>query len=220
MLRFHPYPKLLAALLVSATAFAQTPGEVGISLSQAVERALKNNLRTQLADEGMVESRAQRGSALSALLPNVSGVAYQMNLTANLAAEGLSSSTFPGIPAFIGPFSRLDARLQMAQSLFDLPSLRRFQASRYGVRLAEQQQRLAVQQVTTATALAYIGYLEGGQAVAAAEANAQLAGRLRELAVHQRNAGIATGLDVARAETRPASRCSWPRRKTTGTRRG
>jgi outer membrane protein TolC len=64
---------------------------------------------------------------------------------------------------------------------------------------------LAEQQVTTATALAYVGVLETGQSVAAAESNVQIARRLLDLAVNQRNAGIATGLDVARAETRLAS---------------
>jgi outer membrane protein TolC len=93
----------------------------------------------------------------------------------------------------------------MVQSLFNLASIRRYQASRYGVQLAEQQRRLAEQQVTTATALAYVGVLETGQSVAAAESNVQLARRLLDLATNQRNAGIATGLDVARAETRLAS---------------
>jgi outer membrane protein TolC len=63
---------------------------------------------------------------------------------------------------------------------------------------------LAEQQVTTATTLAYIELLETGQSVAAAEANVQLARQLLDLATNQRNAGIATGLDVARAETRLA----------------
>jgi outer membrane protein TolC len=93
----------------------------------------------------------------------------------------------------------------MVQSLFNLASIRRYQAARYGVQLAEQQRRLAEQQVTTATTLAYIALLDAGQSVAAAEANVQLARQLLDLAANQRNAGIATGLDVARAETHLAS---------------
>ncbi|HWQ54108.1 MAG TPA: TolC family protein [Bryobacteraceae bacterium] len=92
----------------------------------------------------------------------------------------------------------------MVQSLFNLGSIRRYQASRYEVDLAEQQRRLAVQQVTTDTALAYIAVLETGQSVNAAEANAELAQQLLDLAVSQRQNGIATGLDVAPAETRLA----------------
>jgi outer membrane protein len=203
----HPsLSRSLLALLFAAEAYAQTAvAPTGLTLAQAIDQALKNNLQAKLAGERTVESRAQRGIGLSALLPNVSGAASQMNLTTNLAAQGLSSSVFPGIPSFIGPFNRFDARFEMVQSLFNLASIRRYQATRYGVQLAEEQRRLAEQQVSTATTLAYIGLLDAGQSVAAAESNAQLAQRLLDLAVNQRNAGIATGLDVARAETRLAS---------------
>ena len=206
MLKHRPSSRLLPALLFAAVAYAQTAvAPPGLTLAQAIDQALKNNLQAKLAEERTVESRAQRGIGLSALLPNVSGAAYQMNLTENLAAQGLGAATFPGIPAFIGPFNRFDARFEMVQSLFNLASIRRYQATRYGVQLAEQQRRLAEQQVTTATALTYVGVLEAGQSVAAAESNVQLARRLLDLATNQRNAGIATGLDVARAETRLAS---------------
>ena len=200
--------KYLFALLFATAACAQTavtPPE--LTLAQAVEQALKNNLQAKLAQERTVESRAQRGIGLAALLPNVSGAAYQMSLTENLAAQGLTSSAFhvPGLPAFLGPWDNFDARARAVQSLFNLASIRRYQATRYGVQLAERQRRLAEQQVTTATALAYIELLETGQSVAAAEANVRLARQLLDLATNQRNAGIATGLDVARAETRLAS---------------
>jgi outer membrane protein len=198
--------RLLPALLFAAVAYAQTAvAPPGLTLAQAIDQALKNNLQAKLAEERTVESRAQRGIGLSALLPNVSGAAYQMNLTENLAAQGLGATTFPGIPAFIGPFNRFDARFEAVQSLFNLASIRRYRATRYGVRLAEEERRLAEQQVSTAAALTYVGVLEAGQSVAAAESNVQLAQRLLDLAVNQRNAGIATGLDVARAETRLAS---------------
>jgi len=206
MLKDRSFPKFLPALVLIAGACAQTTvTPPKLTLAQAVDQAIKNNLQAKLAQERTAESRAQRGIGLSALLPNVSGAAYQMNLTANLAAEGLTGSTFPGIPAFIGPYDCFDARIQLVQSLFNLASIRHYQATRYGVQLAEQQRRLAEQQVTTAASLAYIGVLETRESVAAAESNVQLARQLLDLAVNQRNAGIATGLDVARAETRLAS---------------
>ena len=208
MLRYRSLSKLFPALLLVAAACAQTAVTPrGLTLAQAVDQALKNNLQAKLAEERIAESRAQRGIGLSALLPNIAGAAYQMNLTENLAAQGLSASAFhfPGLPAFIGPYDSFDARIRMVQSLFNLASIRRYQAARYGVQLAEQQRRLAEQQVTTATTLAYIALLDAGQSVAAAEANVQLARQLLDLAANQRNAGIATGLDVARAETHLAS---------------
>jgi outer membrane protein TolC len=205
---YQSFARLFTALFFATGAWAQTAVlPESLTLAQAIEEALKNNLQTKLARERTVESRGQRGIGLSALLPNISGAAYQMNLTANLVAQGLTAFTFPGapIPAFIGPYNRFDARFEVVQSLFNLESLRRYQATRYGVALAEQQRRLAEQQIITTTALGYIAVLEAGEAVSAAKANMQLAQRLLDLAVNQRNAGIATGLDVARAETRLAS---------------
>jgi outer membrane protein len=195
----------LAFVLFSSAVWAQPAAPAAWTLSRAVDQALRNNLQTRLAGERTLESQAGRDAVRSALLPNVSGSAYQMNLTANLAAQGLTSSTFPGIPAFVGPWSRFDARFQAAQRLFDLSSLRRYQAAGHVVKAAQYARQLADQQVTAQTALAYIALLEASQSVAAAQANVRLSERLLDLAANQRNAGIATGVDVARAETRLAA---------------
>ena len=201
-----PFSILFPAFALAAAGGGSAPVPPGgLTLEEAIGQALHNNLQARLAQERTAESQALRGVARSALLPNLSGAAYQMNLTANLAALGLTPSTFPGIPTFIGPYSRFDARFQTAQSLFNLSSIRRYQAAGYGVQVAEDARGLAEQQITAATAMAYIAVLEAQESVAAAEANAQLAQRLLDLAVNQRNAGIATGVDVARAETRLAA---------------
>lgn len=197
---------LLLALLACAAACGQQtpPPKLSLTLSQAVELALKNNLQTQLAAERASEGRSQRGLSLSALLPQLSGSAYQMNLTANLAALGLPVGEIPGFPVMVGPYSRFDARFQLVQSIFDMASIRRYQAAGRAVELAGDQRRLAAQQVSTATALAYLAVLEAEETVRAAQANVQLGARLLELARNQHQAGIATGVDVARAETRLA----------------
>jgi outer membrane protein TolC len=110
-----------------------------------------------------------------------------------------------GFPTFVGPFNRFDARFELVQSVFNLASIRRYQAGGYGVVLAREQQRLSAQQITTATVVAYLAVLECEESVSAAQSNVQLAERLRTLAVNQQQAGIAAGIDVARAETRLAN---------------
>ena len=157
------------------------------------------------AQQAPVQARGQRGTVFSQLLPNISGAASQSNMTLNLAAEGFTPSVIPGIPAFLGPFSVFDARVRLTQSIFNLAAIRHYQAGKYGVDLAGEQQRFATQQVMTAAALSYVGLLASEEAVANANANLQLAQRLLDLATNQRNAGLATGLDVARAETRLAN---------------
>lgn len=88
MLKHRSFLNFLPTLLLAVGAYAQTAAAPpGLTLAQAVDQALKNNLQTNLAQERTTESRAQRGIGLSALLPNVSGAAYQMNLTENLAAK-------------------------------------------------------------------------------------------------------------------------------------
>ncbi|MCC7176207.1 MAG: TolC family protein [Bryobacterales bacterium] len=181
------------------------PPKLSLSLAQVTEQALSNNLQTRLAAERASQSRAERDLSASALLPNVSGVTYQANVTANLAALGLPVDQIPGFPLLAGPYNRFDARVQLALNIFDLASIRRHQASTRGVALAGEQQRLAAQQVTVAACLAYLAFLEAEQSEIAAQANVTLASRLAELAASQREAGVATGLDVTRAETRLAS---------------
>jgi outer membrane protein TolC len=66
------------------------------------------------------------------------------------------------------------------------------------------EQDLAGEQVATATALAYLESIRAGSALSAAQQNVTLAQTLLKLAQDQRDAGIATGVDVTRAESRLA----------------
>jgi outer membrane protein TolC len=196
------------AVVCPHAAFGQSPAppsNVSLSLTDAVDLALKNNLQSVIAEEGMAQAKGEKGITLSALLPNISGAAYQASRTANLAAMGLPVDKLPGLPTFVGPFDVFDARFQMVQSVFSLASIRRYQAGSSGVALARVQKQLAIQQVSAATSVAYLAVLESEQSVDAAQSNVQLAERLLRLAANQRQAGIAAGIDVARAETRLAN---------------
>jgi outer membrane protein TolC len=181
------------------------PAIPALSLDQAITFAIENNLATLLAKERRNEAHGIKKESLAGLLPNISGTAYQASITENLAALGFKPGTFPGFTStFIGPFKNFDARMGLAQTIFNLSTLRNFQAGRAGVRVAEMEEGLAREQVATATALAYLETMRAGRAVSAAQANVTLAQTLLKLAQDQRDAGIATGLDVTRAETRVA----------------
>jgi len=176
-----------------------------LTLAAAIDLALANNLATLLAQEQKRAAAGVTEQARSALLPNVSGAAYQASITLNLAALGFQPGTFPGISqTFIGPFNNFDARASLVQKVFDLAAIRNYQSGHAGERVAEYQERLAREQVSEATALTYLETLRSDRAVAAAEANVELASTLFKLAQDQHNAGVATGVDVTRAETRLA----------------
>lgn len=182
-----------------------TQGPSALGLEQAIQLAVENNLTTLLAREREREAEGLRRQSRAGLLPNVSGTAYQANLTQNLAALGFQPGTFPGITnTFIGPFNNFDARARLVQSVFSLTAIRNYQAGRAGVRIAALQEGLAREQVATFTALTYLEALRAGRDVEAARADLELAQTLLTLAQDQHNAGVATGVDVTRAETRLA----------------
>ena len=182
-----------------------TQGPAELSLEEAIQIAIKNNLATLLASERRREADGLKQEARSALLPNISGTAYQASVTQNLAALGFQPGTFPGITnTFIGPFNNFDARARLSQTIFNLSAIRNYQAGRAGVRVAEYEEQLAREQVASGTALIYLEALRAGRSVAAAEANVGLAETLVKLAADQRDAGIATGVDVTRTQVRLA----------------
>jgi outer membrane protein TolC len=183
-----------------------TPGRsAALSFEEAIQLAIENNLGTLLARERRNEARGVKEQSRAALLPNVSGVAYQASLTENLVALGFQPGTIPGFNStFIGPFRNFDARVSLVQTIFDLSAIRNYQAGRAGVRVAELQEGLAREQVASGTGLIYLEALRADAAVVAAQANVELAQALFKLAQDQRDAGVATGVDVTRAETRLA----------------
>src|SRR2546421_301334 len=182
-----------------------TQGPTALSLEQAIQLAIQNNLTTLVAREREREAEGLKDESRAGLLPNVSGTAYQANLTQNLAALGFQPGTFPGITrTFIGPFNNFDARARLVQSIFSLAAIRNFQAGKAGVRVAALQEGLAREQGATFTALTYLEALRSGREGEAARADVDLAQTLLKLAPDQRNAGVATGVDVTRAETRLA----------------
>jgi outer membrane protein len=180
-------------------------GQSTLSLDQAIQLAIQNNLSTLMAREQQREAEGIKQETLSGLLPHISGVAYQASLTENLAALGFQPGTFPGFTStFIGPFNDFDARVRLVQSIFDLSAIANYQAGRAGVHLSVMKEELAREQVANGTALLYLDVLRGTRSVAAANANVELAQTLLQMALDQRNAGVATGVDVTRAQVRVA----------------
>jgi outer membrane protein TolC len=176
-----------------------------LSFEQAIQLAIENNLATLLAHERRNEARGVKQQSLSPLLPNISGVAYQANLTENLVALGFTPGSITGINStFLGPFKNFDARVLLTQTIFDLSAIRSYQAGRTGVHVAELREGLAREQVASGTGLIYLEALRADATVVAAQANVDLAQALLKLAQDQRNAGVATGVDVTRAQTRLA----------------
>src|SRR5262245_40279307 len=126
---------LLWAPLALAAEDAAERGPIELTLRRAVEVALspEGSTRVQLAEEAVKQAQSRALEARAALLPDFEGVLNYQNETVNLAAFGIQfSSPFPGfqIPTLVGPFSVIDARASVQQTVFDFSSIRRFQSSR------------------------------------------------------------------------------------------
>ena len=87
-----------------------------LSLKRAVQLAIspEGNTRMRLSAEALKQAESRSVQARAALLPDVSAAFTDQDLTRNLAALGIQVATpIPGfqIPAFVGPFNTMDARV-------------------------------------------------------------------------------------------------------------
>jgi outer membrane protein TolC len=198
------------ATLSSALWAADSPPALQLSLKQAVELALapEGNARLQLVEELARQAGIRVAQARSTLLPQVESSVGQQNQTRNLAAFGIQISLpIPGFqfPERVGPFNTFDARVTAAQSVFDLSSIRRFQASRASHQAANAETASARDQVAAQVAKLYLGALAAEARLEAARADLELAEALERLAINQKAAGTGTAIEVTRAKTQAAN---------------
>ena len=188
------------ALLLCAAAFAPAAiaADGALTLAETIQRAQARNAGTRLAGSQVERAEATRSGATATLLPRLEAQAYQSRRTTNLKAQGIE---FPGAPTLVGPFNTFDARLSLSQSIFDARAFLAARGARLGADIARAQAGAAQEQAASQAALSYIAVLRAEQAVHAAESDVQVARELLTLAQDQRRAGVASGVDVARAET-------------------
>jgi len=210
----RPILTALWPALVLAQSAPEQPAEsrpvLRLSLKQAVEIALapEGNTRVQLAQELIRQAQTRSAQARAALLPSIESSMAQQNQTRNLAAFGIQISLpLPGFqfPERVGPFSTFDLRATASQSIFDLGSIRRFQASRAGLQAAQAESDSARDQVAGQVAKLYLAVLVTEAKLDAARANLELAEALVKLAINQKSAGTGTGIDVTRAKVQAAN---------------
>jgi len=195
--------RLTCLMLMAFAATAQTPETLPLSLRKSIEIALgpEGNTRVEIAREAIAQAEARKDQARAALLPNLDSSLNYQSATRNLNAFGISFPAIPGIAfsSFVGPFSIIDARASVTQSVFDLSSIRRFQSSKAAIGIAEKERDNVRHGVTDQVARAYLAALRADAHVESARANLALAEALRTLADNQRRAGTGIAIDVTRA---------------------
>ena len=182
------------------------PDRLTLSMKQAVELALApdGNARVQLARELIKQSSARAAQSRSALLPNADASVNVQNFTRNLRAFGVTVP-IPGFPEVVGPITTYDWRGTVTQSIFDFSAIKRLQAARAGIGLAEAEEAAARNMVTDQVARAYLTLTRAEEAIASAKANVDLAASLLKLANSMKEAGTGTGIEVTRAQVQSAN---------------
>lgn len=175
-----------------------------LTIANAIDRGLKNNLGLILSTQGGYAARAARLRSLSYLLPNVNGRVVEQAQQINLAAYG-----FP-VPAgqspIIGPFSVFDARATASQRLLDFKALNDLRAANENVRAAQLSYQDARELVTLVVANEYLLALAAQARVEAAQAQLATAQTLFKQTQDLKNNGVVAGIDLLRAQVQMQTR--------------
>jgi len=104
------------------------------------------------------------------------------------------------IPRVVGPFNSVDVRAHATQSVVDISSIRRYQASKAAMRATADDRGNTDESVSATVAKAYLNALRANADVEASQANVALAEAVLKQSENQKVAGTGTGIDVTRAK--------------------
>jgi outer membrane protein TolC len=177
---------------------------VMLSLEDAVARGLKQNLGGVLATDAAIDARGQRWQALSELLPNVvTDTGYGVHQIKLRTAIGLRIS---GVPSVVGPFGYFDSRAYLTQSIFNWGSIERERSSAAQLKSAEFGSQDARELVVLVIVSNYLLAIADQSEVESATSQRDTAKALFQQASDQKTAGVASAVDVLRAEVELQSR--------------
>jgi len=175
-------------------------GVLPVSLKDAIDRGLRQNLGTLLSNADIRSARGQRWQQLSALLPHATVSPFVDVSQINLTEFGFTQ--FPGVavPSAVGPFSYFDARVNVSQTLFDWKSINNVRASGQSLKSAEYTYKDARDLVVLAVGYTYLQGIADEARIKTAEAQVNVAQALYDQAADQVKAGTSAQIDALRAK--------------------
>ena len=191
---------LLGLALVAALPLRGAAETLELSLGDALRKARERNpaLQRQLLDQ--VRREAEVVEARGALLPSLQGEAYEIRQSINF--EALAGGSFPLPAPVIGPFSVRSIGLQAQMPLLDLSLWRRWRGSKAMLESGQAESEKVREEISALVVGQYLLALRSEAQVRAVQARIDLAKALEDLAVHQEQSGVGTGLDTLRAKVR------------------
>lgn len=177
------------------------PGVIPLSLRDAIDRGLKQNLGLLLSNKDIQAARGQRWEQLSALLPHVAAAPFVAESKINIDEAGFAglASIFHLSPS-VGPFSYFDARANLSQTLFDWKSINATRAAGRNLKSASYTFKDARDLVVLAVGYTYLQAIADEARVETAEAQVKTARAVYDQAADQVSAGTSPDIDGLRAK--------------------
>jgi outer membrane protein TolC len=176
------------------------PGVMSLSLQDAIDRGLRQNLGALLTSAEIGSARGQRWEQLSALLPHVAAAPYVAASQINLAELGFTSLPGISVPTSVGPFSYFDARVSVTQSLFDWKSINATRAATQNLKSVKYTIKDARDLVVLAVGFTYLQAIADEARIETTEAQVKTAQALFDQANDQVTAGTSPDIDGLRAK--------------------
>jgi len=180
-----------------SVASGEATAPIGLSLQDAIDRGIKNNIGLLVRGSDAREARSDRLRALSALLPNVTGSASAIVAQNNLTTFGIR---VPGFPPVVGPFNYIDAHAAVSSPVFDWALLKRVKAATENVRAAQLSVDDGRDVVVESVASAYFAILADMGRVEVTQSQLNLSLALYQIAKDSHLAGIVPAIDELRAQ--------------------
>lgn len=175
----------------------RTGATLDLSLEEAINRGLRNNLGLILQTSAVQNSNGQRLQELQSLLPTVNGTASISVQQVNLAAFGLK---FPGLNPIIGPFQVVDFRASLTQNVVNIQSIQNYLAAKHNFQGAKLSAEDARDMVVLTVGNAYLLCVADAARITAVNAELATSKVTLDQAVASHDAGVSPKLDVLRAQ--------------------
>jgi outer membrane protein TolC len=176
------------------------PGVLPISLEDAINRGLKQNLGLLLSSQDVGAARGARWQQLSSLLPNLTASSYVNQSQIDLAEFGFNFKiTGANIPSVVGPFTYYDARAYVTQSVFDWKAINNTHSATQNVKAAQYTYKDARDLVVLAVGFNYLQAIADEARIETAAAQVNTAQALYDQASDQLKAGTSPAIDELRA---------------------
>ena len=190
-----------ASTFASSVPTQAVPGVLRISLQDAIDRGLRQNLGLLLSRADTHSARGQRWEQLSALLPHVAAAPYWADAKLNIDQAGFAglSRLFHLSPS-VGPYSYFDARAGVTQSLFDWRSINAARSANQSVKSADYTLQDAHDLVVQAVGYTYLLAIADEARIETAQAQVKTAQSLYDQANDQVTAGTSADIDALRTK--------------------